>query len=181
MSDKSKLVTELRDQFSALRSHTSSLTHPICNASGCPVTDPRVPWLFYDDQLRVIDDCREFAREVWTRLNRPGNRETLLPLLQPLIDRRDVPIVFTHGDIFPRNIVLPGGLAAWCSGRQPICIVDWAFAGWMPTYWEPLKATWMEWEEDSDWYNMVRDIFPDSRVEMDADWQWRSRSGTTIM
>ncbi|KAG5933671.1 hypothetical protein E4U53_000917 [Claviceps sorghi] len=40
-------------------------------------------------------------------------------------------IVFTHGDLNPRNILIHNGRF---SG-----IVDWAFAGWMPEYWEYTK------------------------------------------
>jgi hypothetical protein len=43
-------------------------------------------------------------------------------------------IVFTNGDLDPRNILVQGGRV---SG-----IVDWEQAGWYPEYWEYVKAMW---------------------------------------
>lgn len=39
---------------------------------------------------------------------------------------------FTHGDLVPRNIIVRNGRVA--------AIIDWAFAGWYPEYWEFTKA-----------------------------------------
>lgn len=45
------------------------------------------------------------------------------------------PIVFTHNDLCPPNILLS-------SGRNPtvVAIVDWGQSGWYPAYWEYCKA-----------------------------------------
>lgn len=43
-------------------------------------------------------------------------------------------IVFTHGDLDPRNILVENGHV---SG-----IVDWEQAGWYPEYWEYIKTMW---------------------------------------
>lgn len=40
----------------------------------------------------------------------------------------DYPIVFTHGDIAARNIMVRDG--------RIVAILDWEFAGWLPEYWE---------------------------------------------
>ncbi|KAJ4306559.1 hypothetical protein N0V88_001363 [Collariella sp. IMI 366227] len=40
----------------------------------------------------------------------------------------DYPIVFTHGDIAARNILVRDGRIA--------AIIDWEYAGWFPKYWE---------------------------------------------
>ena len=89
--------------------------------------------------------------------------------------------VFTHGDLLPKNLMLPGGLEVWRAGGSLVCVIDWALAGWMPIYWEALKASWMEFEEHTDWYDMVREVFPECAAELHADWQWRSGSGVTIV
>lgn len=98
----------------------------------------------------------------------------------PLIER-DVPIIFTHGDILPRNLILPISLDHWRATREPICIIDWETAGWMPLYWEALKATWLDHEEGTPWTNIIRDIFPECLEELDADWRWRYESNETIL
>lgn len=51
---------------------------------------------------------------------------------------------FTHADLAPRNIIVRGGRVA--------AIIDWAFAGWYPEYWEFTKAHYtyfpgQDWEE----------------------------------
>lgn len=44
----------------------------------------------------------------------------------------DYPIVFTHGDIAARNIMIRDG--------RIVAILDWEFAGWYPDYWEYVFA-----------------------------------------
>ncbi|KAF7798696.1 hypothetical protein EIP86_009920 [Pleurotus ostreatoroseus] len=180
IEDKEQLASDLHQQFSTLRSHTMSTTHPICNAAGGPIDDPRIPWVT-QKAPRIFNSCPEFAQEVWIGLNGPRNRDTLRPILQPLIDRQNVPVVFSHGDLVLRNVIVPGGLLWWRTRTERVCLVDWEFAGWMPTYWDPLKATWLDFEEDSEWKQIVRHVFPDCVTELDADWEWRSRSNITII
>ncbi|KAK4101130.1 hypothetical protein N658DRAFT_450169 [Parathielavia hyrcaniae] len=47
----------------------------------------------------------------------------------------DVPVVFTHGALHPRNIIVS-------AGRNPriVSILGWDQAGWYPAYWELCKA-----------------------------------------
>lgn len=45
----------------------------------------------------------------------------------------EVPIVFTHDDLVPSNIILS-------SGSNPRAIIDWGQSGWYPAYWEYCKA-----------------------------------------
>ena len=44
----------------------------------------------------------------------------------------DHPIVFTHGDLATRNILVREG--------RIVAILDWEFAGWYPEYWEYVFA-----------------------------------------
>lgn len=178
--DKEQLAVDLHQQFSTLRSRTMSTTRPICNAAGGPIDDPRIPWVSQTSP-RSFTFGPDFAKEVWVGLNSPWNRDTLRPVLQPLIDRQSNMTVFSHGDLVSRNVIVPGGLSRWRTSTEHVCLVDWEFAGWMPAYWDPLKATWLEFEEDSEWKNVARRVFPDCISELDADWEWRSRSNVTII
>jgi Choline/ethanolamine kinase len=175
LCDKEKIVNDLRHQLSQMRLQTRSSTARICNASSGPIDDPRVPWIAREDP-RTFSNHKEFAEEVW-----PGDREDLRPILRPVMERSDVPIVFSHGDILPKNLIFPESLDHWRSGSIPICIIDWEYAGWMPDYWDPLKMTWMECERDTEWLQMARGIFPECDTELDADWEWRSRSRITLI
>ncbi|KAH4923388.1 hypothetical protein HBI26_045430 [Parastagonospora nodorum] len=58
----------------------------------------------------------------------------------------NIPIVFTHADLHPSNIILSSGL-----NPHVIAIIDWHQSGWYPDYWEYCKARWtsrigQEWE-----------------------------------
>ncbi|OCH95598.1 kinase-like protein [Obba rivulosa] len=57
------------------------------------------------------------------------------PMRPKLID--DIPIVFTHGDLHPSNIVVSPADA------RVLAIVDWHQSGWLPAYWEFCKALWV--------------------------------------
>ncbi|KAK0714409.1 kinase-like domain-containing protein [Apiosordaria backusii] len=50
----------------------------------------------------------------------------------------DAPIVFTHGDLVPCNILVTEG-----ENPKVAAIIDWAQAGWYPSYWEWCKAKWV--------------------------------------
>lgn len=49
----------------------------------------------------------------------------------------DVPIVFTHGGLHPRNIIVSMG-----PNPRLVSILGWEQAGWYPAYWELCKARW---------------------------------------
>ncbi|KAM0666490.1 hypothetical protein MY8738_005680 [Beauveria namnaoensis] len=59
-------------------------------------------------------------------------------------------IVFTHGDLAPRNIMMQDGKI---SG-----IVDWEESGWYPEYWELIK--FIERPAKADWKQYAEIIFP---------------------
>lgn len=180
-ADRERLVLDLRLQFEALAQQTVSPGHAICNASGGPIVDPRIPWL--EDDGQVFRTPPEFLKEVWCGIEWPRNRERLYPLIQPLIDRNgpDVTPVFCHGDLYPPNLILPGGLANWRAGKSRVCIIDWQMAGWMPKPWEALKATFLVVSEEDEWMPTMRGVFPDSTEYLDADWQWRLHSNVTLL
>ncbi len=61
----------------------------------------------------------------------------------------DVPIVFTHADLHPSNIILSPNKE---TGSRVATVVDWQQSGWYPAYWEYCKACWTteigpEWRE----------------------------------
>ncbi|KAK5658582.1 hypothetical protein OQA88_1975 [Cercophora sp. LCS_1] len=68
--------------------------------------------------------------------------------------RSDHRIVFTHGDLAPRNI-----MARDC---KIISIIDWEEAGWYPEYWEYVKFLDRSSTEDGDWGDYTDLIFQQS-------------------
>ncbi|KIJ60110.1 hypothetical protein HYDPIDRAFT_117571 [Hydnomerulius pinastri MD-312] len=61
-----------------------------------------------------------------------------------------------------------------------VCIIDWEYAGWMPDFWDALKATWM-CDDDDLWLHFGRRVFREHDEELKADWEWRIRSQVTIL
>lgn len=62
-------------------------------------------------------------------------------------------ILFTHGDLVPRNIIVKDG---HLSG-----IVDWQNAGWYPEYWEFVRAICTHTPEDAWHENINKIVTPD--------------------
>ncbi|KAK6335001.1 hypothetical protein TWF718_010442 [Orbilia javanica] len=74
-------------------------------------------------------------------LRRFPDPEAMIPLRKILPDNAS--IVFSHGDLHPKNILLsPTKLS------KIVAIVDWHQSGWYPSYWERCKA---EWGNLGDW------------------------------
>lgn len=79
---------------------------------------------------------------------------------------------FTHADLAPRNIMVRGGRVA--------AIVDWAYAGWYPEYWEFTKAHYTYYPGD-DWEEYVRVAIPCYETELTAErklWRMLPEPGT---
>jgi serine/threonine protein kinase len=74
----------------------------------------------------------------------------------------EVPVVFTHDDLVPPNILLS-------PGTNPVvaAIIDWGQAGWYPAYWEYCKA---------------RRVRPNPEYfDEDLDEEWNTRYLPTIL
>lgn len=73
----------------------------------------------------------------------------------------DQPLVFSHGDLNPRNIIVHEGV---------VWLVDWQHAGWYPWYVDPtqIATDWgtMEFPTPEDWAPSVLPFFPDSSREL---------------
>ncbi|POR35148.1 Protein kinase-like domain protein [Tolypocladium paradoxum] len=67
---------------------------------------------------------------------------------------------FTHADLAPRNIIVRGGRVA--------AIIDWAFAGWYPEYWEFTKAHY-NYFPGQDWEEYLRLALPCYDTELTAE------------
>ena len=61
----------------------------------------------------------------------------------------DGPVVFTHGDIRPANVIVSA-----TDPPQIVTIVDWEQAGWYPAYWEYCKARFTT-RADSEWSSWI--------------------------
>lgn len=178
--DKTMFVEQLRAEIHKMREQTATDSHIICHADGSVVHDPRLPWVTREDP-RVFTSCREFFEQVWINLDdKPRYGGPLRPAIQPLIDRTDRAIVFTHGDILARNIVIPGGLEEWRKKRSKICLIDWQNAGWFPLEWDAVKATTLCLGRNA-WFKLMLEVFPESRAEIEGEEEWQDRGWTVAV
>lgn len=120
-----QVVLDLKEYVSQLRNIPRPTTDfQICNSEGGGLLDWRIP-----------DSQRE---ELRFKTEADFNNYLTDPFCEEIRQRaarsHDIchEIVFTHGDLNPRNILAENGKITG--------IVDWENAGWFPEYWEFTKA-----------------------------------------
>lgn len=114
-------------------------------------------------------DCRIGARYFG-----PMNHDEFHSLARGHLRMEDVPLLgdelakthttryqthFAHADLAPRNIIVRGGRVA--------AIIDWAFAGWYPEYWEFTRAHYNYF--DDEWEEYLRIALPCYEMELMAE------------
>lgn len=67
---------------------------------------------------------------------------------------------FTHADLIPRNIIV--------RDRRVVSIIDWAFSGWYPEYWEFTKAHY-DLFPLKNWYAGLYEAIPRYDTELIAE------------
>lgn len=119
-----QVVFDLKGYVSELRSIPNRTGFQICNSEGGGILDWRIP----DSQREELRFKTE--AEFNKYLTDPFGEETRRRAAISHDIHHD--IVFTHGDLNPRNILAENGKVTG--------IVDWENAGWFPEYWEYTKA-----------------------------------------
>ncbi|KAK4132066.1 kinase-like protein [Trichocladium antarcticum] len=144
--DTAALVRDLRRHMIALRAIPGppGWKHAIANAAGGPCFDYRI------NAARSYDE--EQGETVGPFLSEDDFNETLrCGALPEVVHRGGHDIVFTHGDLNMRNVLVDG------HGRLT-GIVDWENAGWFPEYWDYTKAYFVT-KLNQRWLRMVDDVF----------------------
>lgn len=109
--------------------------------------------------LGPFENQEQMNQGIVTRL---GQKESAhyIRLLRGMVDRtlKGHKIVFTHGDLQPKNIIVE------CNGRQEdgssdfvITLIDWNLSGWYPEYWDFCNST-LYCRLKPDWLELVPDI-----------------------
>ncbi|KAF3480716.1 uncharacterized protein GIQ15_06063 [Arthroderma uncinatum] len=144
-------VVDLKEYVSELRKISRKPTeYQICNSQGGGILDWRIPDS-QREELRFKSEA-EFNKY----LTDPFWEEIRIKAAKSHDIYHD--IVFTHGDLNPRNILAENGRITG--------IVDWENAGWFPEYWEYTKAHYTvrglkHWLVD-----VVDTVFPGYRDEL---------------
>lgn len=80
---------------------------------------------------------------------------------------RKHPLVFTHGDIAGRNIMM--------DGVRVVALIDWEGAGWFPAHWEYCKARYASgYLHNEDWMARIPKFIPPHVFEDEADTELRA-------
>jgi aminoglycoside phosphotransferase (APT) family kinase protein len=88
-------------------------------------------------------------------------------LLKEMIDRtlKNHRIVFTHGDLQPKNIIVERILV--CDDGDAdfkVTLIDWNLSGWYPEFWDFCNST-LYCQMKPDWLELVPDIFDQYPIE----------------
>jgi aminoglycoside phosphotransferase (APT) family kinase protein len=122
IENQEAIIDKLRHFVAQLRSLKSPHGPLICSVLGGPIDDYRVchfPSGPYDDEQHM---------NLQLRCAHPVDRLPDFVISSHAISH---PIVFTHGEIDPRNILVQG---------SRVTLMDWETAGWFPAHWEYCKA-----------------------------------------
>ncbi|KAK4043323.1 hypothetical protein C8A01DRAFT_32643 [Parachaetomium inaequale] len=92
----------------------------------------------------------------------PGKKPSEIPdpYRESLPD--DAPVVLTHGDLHPSNIMVSTD-----SPCKVVAIIDWHQSGWYPDYWEFCKAVFTA-EVNGEWMDRYIPMFLDDSGLVDA-------------
>ncbi|EPS29835.1 hypothetical protein PDE_04785 [Penicillium oxalicum 114-2] len=102
--------------------------------------------------VREFHDWFSSLPQLWL----PLSKKYKDPYRDLLPDNED--IKFTHADLHRANIIVSSSKPA-----RILAIVDWAQAGWYPSYWEYCKALYTCWSED-EWRREWIDRFLSPRM-----------------
>lgn len=144
--DTAILVRDLGRHLAALREipRPQGWKHGIANTADGPCFDYRIN--------AALDEDEDRGEMVGPFLTENDFNETLrCGALPDVVHRAGHKIVFTHGDLNMRNVLVDehGRLSG---------IVDWENAGWFPEYWDYTKAFFVT-KLGRRWLKMVDDMF----------------------
>ncbi|EQL01879.1 Protein kinase-like domain protein [Ophiocordyceps sinensis CO18] len=151
--EKDTICADIKQHISSLRELQPPAQDIVSSALQNPAFDCRIGAQFYG----------------------PMNHDEFQSLVRGHLCMEDVPLLgeevakvhtshyqirFAHADLAPRNIIVRGGRVA--------AIIDWAFAGWYPEYWEFTKAHYCHIMDD-DWEEFLRLALPCYETELTAE------------
>ncbi|KII84736.1 hypothetical protein PLICRDRAFT_57262 [Plicaturopsis crispa FD-325 SS-3] len=150
------IIYQLRDSISQLRALPPPSSPSICSVHGGPVFDSRI-------ELRPVgpfadeDEMNWYVRQGMS-MERLQERS---PICYESHSRRH-PLVLTHADLAPRNIMIEGSTVTG--------IIDWEMCGWYPAHWEYLKAHRGCYDPTpGGWNDRIREFVPPFDFELKAD------------
>lgn len=161
---RQKVVAQLADYVAQLRRLPSPDDERIHSVAGGPVRDSRA---YEGPECGPFRDEQHFNLQLRNGLT-VEDLSHCCPTLASVHNKRH-PIVFTHGDLAPRNIMV--------AGTKVTALIDWECAGWYPAHWEYCKAFWASFGPDhTSWAAFFPQFIPSFYEEAEADIRlWEER------
>lgn len=159
-SQRDSVVQQLRgfvDELRQLKPPSSLPPGAVCSLKNEPMHESRVASVTPFGPFANEDSFNRGLLHVIKRFVYQGKIDDIYSRM-----RADHQIVFTHGDFAPRNILV--------QGDKIVAVIDWEDSGWLPEYWELLKALWSPGSLDDSWIEAVKKIMPyDYEKELKLD------------
>ncbi|KAK9434689.1 chitinase 18-4 [Metarhizium brunneum] len=161
------IFDDLKNHLSSLRALQPPKQGMVSSALQNPAFDCRIGFRFFGPVSH--DDFHSLTR---------GHliMEDVEPFLGPEVAKTHTgsyATYFTHADLAPRNIMVRNG--------RIIAIIDWAFAGWYPEYWEFTKVHYNLFFGQDVWVEYMRLMLPGYETELAAErilWRRLPEPGT---
>lgn len=139
----STIMEELEMHLNKMRRYKSPWGTRVCSTDGGYLRGPRVPGIHPTDPV-TFNSAEDFVN-IYIKYANPSLYCGRIPFEDAIAAVRSLndtphPVVFTHGDLMPQNIMVQDGHITG--------FVDWDYAGWLPDYWEyceMLRIPFMEW------------------------------------
>jgi aminoglycoside phosphotransferase len=153
------IIAQLRSYIDQLRALPPPSSPAICSVLGGPVRDfrlcmiPHGPYANEDEMNAQARGGSERSDEEWCRMQG-------LPSSVSDSHSKRHHLVFTHGDVRMRNIMVQGDTVTG--------LIDWECAGWFPAHWEYLKANFCD-TYGCDWQKRLSEFIPPYALELEAD------------
>ncbi|KAI0035402.1 kinase-like domain-containing protein, partial [Vararia minispora EC-137] len=125
---RERITTQVRGFIDQLRALRSPFGERICSATGGRVHDPRLP-ARHRGPFANEEAFNYVLRYFEPLANLPASVQEAHALVHA--------VVFTHGDVLPRNVMVDAA-----QPERVLALLDWDAAGWFPAHWEYRKARW---------------------------------------
>lgn len=166
-----RIITQLHNYISQLRSLTPPPGTLIGSVAGLPVSDDRLAQGWPTDEQAGVSGPYADESELNSALRRQHDVSEFPPNVAESHSQSH-PLVFTHGDIDLRNVMV--------KGDKVVALIDWEASGWFPAHWEYLKAHWVPTVHDKEheWRDRIKEIVTPYEMERAADKEQRTATSS---
>ncbi|KAF2459328.1 kinase-like domain-containing protein [Lineolata rhizophorae] len=145
-SEKLAIAHQLRDILQTMRSIPSD-SGIIGSCKGGPARDCRRICAYKGGPFQHQEDFNKFVLDLY-EVTPTTIRDALTRSL-----RSDYRILFAHGDLTQRNIIV--------KDDKIVALIDWEYSGWFPEYWDYIKF-FERHSTNRDWKEYAKEIFPET-------------------